>query len=185
MSRIGKTEIELPDGVEVAVDGDVIVISGPKGEIKREKPGYIELKINDATVVVENKSNSTRSKQMHGTMRAHIANMIKGVSGGWSKKLEMVGTGYRAQVSGKKLTLTVGFSHPVEIEAPEGIEFTVEKNIITVSGIDKDLVGSMSAKIRDIRPPEPYKGKGIKYEDEEIIRKPGKAAKAAGTGTGA
>jgi large subunit ribosomal protein L6 len=117
---------------------------------------------------------------MHGTWRAIIANMAKGVSEGWSKQLELVGTGYRAEGSERDLTLTVGYSHPVEIKAPEGISFSIEKTLITVEGIDKELVGQVAAKIRNVRPPEPYKGKGIKYIDEVVRRKPGKAAKAQG-----
>jgi large subunit ribosomal protein L6 len=137
----------------------------------------------DGQVVVEPTSKSKLSRSLYGTMRAHIQNMVNGVKDGWAKELEMVGTGYRAQVQGNKLVLTIGFSHPVEIEAPEGVEFKVEKLNIAVEGIDKEKVGEISAKIRAVRPPEPYKGKGIKYKDEVIIRKPGKAAKGeAGAG---
>ena len=180
MSRIGKMLIEVPKGVEVTVDKGVVKVKGPKGEIQRKKPKYLDVNIVDGFINIENKGRSSQAKAMHGTIRAHIANMVKGVSEGWSRSLELVGTGYRAQVVGNKLTLTVGYSHPVEIEAPEDVEFTVEKNTVTVSGVNKELVGFLSAKIRGVRPPEPYKGKGIKYEGEEIIRKAGKAAKAAG-----
>lgn len=180
MSRVGKIPVQTPEGVRVEIKGKSIKVSGPKGELEREIPREVAVNQEDGEVVIEPKSKSKLARSLYGTMRAHINNMVKGVKDGWTKELEMVGTGYRAQVSGNKLVLTVGFSHPVEIEAPEGISFKVEKTNITVEGLDKEKVGEISAKIRAVRPPEPYKGKGIKYKDEVIIRKPGKAAKGEG-----
>jgi large subunit ribosomal protein L6 len=180
MSKVGKAPIEIPDNVEVAVDGNTVSVKGPRGELARGFPSSITVKVEGSKVVVEAKNKSAIA--MHGTSRALIANMVKGVSEGWTKELEMVGTGYRAETKGNDLVLTVGYSHPVTIEGPEGISFKVEKLNITVEGVDKELVGQVAAKIRAIRPPEPYKGKGIKYKDEVVRRKPGKAAKAAGAG---
>lgn len=180
MSRIGKLPVEIPDDVKVTIEGKKIKVSGPKGDLERDIPREVSIKQENGEVIVEKKGNSKLARSLYGTMRAHIRNMVKGVKDGWSKELEMVGTGYRAQTSGNKLTLTVGYSHPVELEAPEGVTFKVEKTNITVEGADKEKVGEISAKIRGARPPEPYKGKGIKYKDEVIIRKPGKAAKGEG-----
>jgi large subunit ribosomal protein L6 len=177
MSRIGKLPVELPETVKAEISGGTVKISGPKGELERQIPKEVGVVQKEGSLVVELKSKSKFARSLYGTIRAHLANMVKGVTDGWSKELEMVGAGYRAQVDGNKLVLTIGFSHPVEIEAPEGIEFKVEKTKITIEGIDKEKVGEVSAKIRAVRPPEPYKGKGIKYIDEVITRKPGKAAK--------
>jgi large subunit ribosomal protein L6 len=180
MSRIGRLPISIPEGIEVAVkDGNVCVV-GPKGTLERKLSKRVFLEIKNKQVLVLAKGKSKRSRAMHGTTRAHIANMVCGVSDGWSKVLELVGAGYRAEVSGSTLTLTVGYSHPVKIEAPEGITLKTEKGEITVEGIDKEVVGQTAAVIRKVRPPEPYKGKGIKYKDEIIKRKPGKAAKTQG-----
>lgn len=178
MSRIGKLPVQLPESVKVSVADKIIEVNGPKGTLKRNLPREIDVEIKGAEVFVKPKKLTKTSKALWGTWRALIANMARGVSEGWSKKLELVGTGYRAEVSGRDLVLTVGFSHPVKIEAPEDITFTLEKTIIIVEGIDKELVGKVAAKIRAVRPPEPYKGKGIKYIDEVVRRKPGKAAKA-------
>lgn len=187
MSRVGKVPVEIPEKVDLEIKGQKVKVKGPNGELERSFPREVELKKKDGEVTVEPKGNSKQARSSYGTTRAHIKNMIKGVTEGWSKELEMVGTGYRAKASGNKLTLTIGYSHPVEIEAPEGIGFDVKKTEITVSGADKEKVGQIAAEIRAVRPPEPYKGKGIKYKDEVIMRKPGKAAKgegAAGAGTG-
>jgi large subunit ribosomal protein L6 len=181
MSRVGKLPISIPEGVKVDLNKDVIKVTGPKGNLEWKFPRNIDVKVEKDNVEVSAKGHTKSSKAMHGTARAIIFNMISGVSTGWSKLLELVGTGYRASVSGNTLSLTVGFSHPVEIEAPEGITFKVEKSNITVEGIDKELVGQISATIRAVRPPEPYKGKGIKYKDEVVLRKAGKAAKATGS----
>jgi len=180
MSRIGKLPVILPETVEISVSDGTVYIKGPKGELKRKLPREIKVEIDNKKVLVKRKGNSKTARAMHGTWRAIIANMAKGVSEGWSKQLELVGTGYRAEGSERDLTLAIGYSHPVEIKAPEGISFSIQKTLITVEGIDKELVGQVAAKIRNVRPPEPYKGKGIKYIDEVVRRKPGKAAKAQG-----
>ena len=182
MSRIGKVPIELPEGVKVEVSGQTISATGPKGTLSRKLPRGLGVEIKDKQLLVMPKRKTQSLKVLHGTYRSLIANMISGVTAGWSKTLELVGTGYRAEVSDNTLVLTVGYSHPVKIKAPEGIDFKAEKTQVTVEGIDKELVGEVSAKIRQVRPPEPYKGKGIKYKDEVIRRKPGKAAKAQGVG---
>jgi large subunit ribosomal protein L6 len=180
MSRIGKLPVELPDKVEVEVAGHQVKVSGPKGSMARSFPSSVQVEIKDGKVQLSLKGKSKQAKSVFGTTRAHIANMVIGVSQGWKKQLELVGTGYRAEVTGKDLVLTVGYSHPVKVEASEGIGFSVEKTIITIEGVDKELVGQVAAKIRDVRPPEPYKGKGIKYVDEVVRRKAGKAAKTVG-----
>ena len=179
MSRIGRQPIEIPQGVEVAVEGDTIKVSGPKGSLSRELADGIVIENKDGLVQVIARRKDKPTRMMHGTTRAHLANMVKGVSEGWSKTLELVGTGYRAEVQGNNLILTVGYSQPVKITAPDGIEFKVEKTDVTVSGIDKELVGRIAAEVRRSRPPEPYQGKGVKYKDEVIRRKAGKAAKTA------
>jgi large subunit ribosomal protein L6 len=178
MSRIGKIPVTIPEGVEAKLDADVLSAKGVKGELKLTIPKQIALEIQDGIITVTTKRKTKFAKSLHGTYRALIANIMTGVSEGWSKSLELVGTGYRASVAGDVLTLIIGFSHPVEIKAPEGISFSVEKSTVTITGINKELVGKISAEIRAVRPPEPYKGKGIKYVDEVIRRKPGKAAKA-------
>ncbi len=178
MSRIGKQPIKLPEGVTLEVSGQTVKVSGPKGILERELARGLEVKINKDLVVVSPKKTDRKHKALHGTFRALIANMVKGVSEGWSKELELVGIGYRVEASDKDIILNVGYSHPVKIEAPEGIIFETEKTQITIKGIDKELVGKVAAEIRRVRPPEPYKGKGIKYKDEIVRRKPGKAAKA-------
>lgn len=178
MSRIGKIPIDLPDGVTVEKSSGKILVKGPKGELTHKTFGGINLEVVDKKVFLKRNSDSKNVKSLHGTARALVRNMIKGVDEGWVKELELVGTGYRAETSGKELTLAIGFSHPVVIKAPEKIIFKVEKNKITIEGIDKEEVGQIAARIRAVRPPEPYKGKGIKYLDEIIRRKAGKAAKA-------
>lgn len=180
MSRVGKLPIKLPDGVSVNLSGNQIDVKGPNGQLSKKVPESLEIVEKNGELLVLPKRKDIQTRAMHGTYRAHLANMVKGVKEGWEKTLELVGTGYRAEVSGKNLIVTVGYSHPVEIEAPEGISFDVQKTLIKVRGVDKELVGQISATIRDIRKPEPYKGKGIKYEDEVVRRKPGKAAKAQG-----
>lgn len=179
-SNIGKLPIKLPVGVTLEIVGKEVKVTGSKGSLALKVPKGLVIKTDDRNVHVDITEDTARLKALHGTIRSLIANMVVGVSEGWTKVLEMVGTGYRAEVSGKDLTLTVGFSHPVVIEAPEGINFEVQKNVITVLGIDKEIVGLIADKIRSVRPPEPYKGKGIKYQDEVIRRKAGKAAKAQG-----
>ena len=180
MSKIGKQPVKLGEGVKTEMTGETLKISGVKGSLDLKIPRGVSIEVKDGELQVASKVNSKQGKSTFGTTRALIANMVKGVSEGWSKKLELVGTGYRAETDGKVLTLTVGYSHPVKIEAPEGISFKVEKTFVTVEGINRETVGQVSANIRGVRPPEPYKGKGIKYIDEVIRRKAGKAAKAAG-----
>ncbi len=179
MSKIGKQLIEIPAGVTVDVSKDEAKVTGPKGTLSLTLPHGVEVKVEGNQITVSVKGNSKQMTSLHGTIRALLNNNVKGVSTGWSKQLEMVGTGFRAEVAGKTLTLIIGYSHPVKIEAPEGITFKVEKMIITVEGIDREVVGQVSANIRGVRPPEPYKGKGIKYSDEVIRRKLGKAAAKA------
>ncbi len=178
MSRIGKSPIPIPDKVSVSLDGLAVTVKGPKGELKRTLPDGVSVNQVDNTIVVAPTSQKRLSRERHGLCRTLVANMIEGVSNGYSKKLEIVGVGSRAQVKGKTLVVSAGYSHPVEMQAPEGITFAVENNTnVTVSGTDKELVGNEAAKIRAIRPPEPYKGKGIKYAGERILRKAGKSGK--------
>ncbi|ABI69609.1 50S ribosomal protein L6 [Syntrophomonas wolfei] len=176
MSRIGKKPISLPAGVEVSIKDNAISVKGPKGVLEWALPEGITVVQEGNELVVKRPSDIKQHRAMHGLSRALIANMVQGVSAGFEKKLELVGVGYRAQMQGKKLVISIGFSHPVEVEPPEGIEFEVPAvTRITVKGIDKQLVGNTAAHIRAIRKPEPYKGKGIKYENEVIRRKAGKA----------
>ncbi len=158
------------------VNGRTVKVAGPKGVMEEKLPRGIEVEVKDGLVLVTTKGKSKIDTSNHGTIRALINNDVVGVTKGWSKQLELVGTGFRAEVSGKILSLTVGYSHPVKIEAPEGISFKVEKMIVTVEGVDREVVGQVAADIRGVRPPEPYKGKGVKYVDEVIRRKAGKAA---------
>lgn len=178
MSKVGKQPIDIPNSVEVKIDGKKIDVKGPKGSLDIKLPRLVEAQVKDDQIIVTVKKDSDKAKALHGTYRSHVANMVHGVTDGWTKKLEMVGTGYRAEVTGNTLVLTVGYSHPVEMDIPEGINAKVEKLDITLDGIDKESVGQFAASIRSVRPPEPYKGKGIRYKDEVVRRKPGKAAKA-------
>lgn len=177
MSRLGKMPVELPGGTTGKIENNFIIIKGPKGELRQELHDLVKVEIGEKeiTVNVENKD-SKKDKSLWGLYRSLINNMVKGVTDGFEKKLEINGVGYRAALSGKKLTLNVGFSHPVEKVLPEGVTATVEGNVITISGFDKQLVGEVAAQIRKVKKPEPYKGKGIKYIDEVIIRKEGKTA---------
>ncbi len=176
MSRIGKKPISLPAGVKVTVDGNIVTVQGPKGTLVQTLPEGITITEEDNQVLVQRANDNKQQRAFHGLTRALIANMVEGVTNGFEKKLELVGVGYRAQMQGKKLVISIGFSHPVEIDAPEGIEFEVPAPTrITIKGINKQLVGNTAAHIRAIRKPEPYKGKGIKYENEHIRRKAGKA----------
>jgi large subunit ribosomal protein L6 len=178
MSRVGKNPVALPKGVEINLGADEMVCKGPKGQMTAPRCPTIDVAIEDGRAVFTRTDEGKHSRAMHGTMRALVANMVKGVSEGFSKKLEIIGVGYRAQLQGKKLVLNIGFCHPVEIEAPEGIDFNVpDQTHIEVSGVDKQRVGQTAAVIRAVRKPEPYKGKGIRYEGERVRRKAGKAAK--------
>lgn len=176
MSRVGKKPIELIDGVEVLVDGSTVNVKGPKGELIINVDQNITLKIEDKNVLVEIKNDNKEARELHGLTRSLIANMIKGVSEGFEKKLEFTGVGYRAAVEGGDLVLNLGYSHPIRYTPKEGVKIETEKNTITVSGIDKQIVGQVAAEIRAFRKPEPYKGKGIRYQDEKIRRKAGKTA---------
>ena len=179
MSRIGRLPVAIPAGVTVEVAANnVVTVTGPKGTLVKELPVEMEIKVEGEEVVVTRPSDLKKMKSLHGLTRTLINNMVVGVTDGYTKTLEVNGVGYRAQKSGKKLTLHLGYSHPVEMEDPEGIEVTVDgQNLIIVKGIDKEKVGQYAAEIRDKRRPEPYKGKGIKYADEVIRRKVGKTGK--------
>lgn len=186
MSKIAKKPVLLKENVNFSLEGHKVLISGPKGNLFFNLPEGIKADVKDGNIVVTQvKLNDEKTKPLFGLTRAMIANLVKGVTDGFEKKLELSGVGYRAQASGSTLTLSVGYSHPVIIKAEDGITFAVEENVITVSGIDKAKVGDIAAKVRSIRPPEPYKGKGIKYQGERIKRKAGKAAKAVGGAGGA
>ncbi|EKD65184.1 MAG: 50S ribosomal protein L6 [uncultured bacterium] len=181
MSKLAKIPIVINEGTSAEIVDNTIKAASAKGALSFNIPDDVLVKIADGKIVVSAKKNADdKTKVRLGLTRSMIANMVKGVSAGFSKQLELSGVGYRAQVSGDVLTLSVGFSHPVKITAPGGISFTVSENVITILGIDKELVGNTAANIRRIRPPEPYKGKGIKYVGERIRRKAGKAAKALG-----
>ena len=178
MSRIGKLPVAIPAGVEIKLEeGNVITVKGPKGTLTRKLVDDLDIKVEGSEVIVTRPSDLKRYKSLHGLTRTLIFNMVEGVTNGYTKELEINGVGYRAAKAGKKLTLTLGYSHPVEMEDPEGIETKVDGNKITVSGIDKEKVGQFAAEIRTKRPPEPYKGKGIKYTTETIRRKVGKTGK--------
>lgn len=179
MSKIGQQIIIIPNGVIITLESNVAKITGPKGELKVNLSKDLDVKIDGDKLSILLKKDNKITRSLWGTTRMLIANNVKGVTDGWKKQLELVGTGYRSEVQGNKLVLTVGYSHPVEIIAPDGITFKVEKSVINVDGIDKQVVGQVSANIRSSRPPEPYKGKGVKYVGEVIRRKAGKAAKAA------
>lgn len=176
MSRIGRQPITIPANVTVEIDGSHVAVAGPRGRLERELPPEMRLVRQDGTLVVERPSDAKRHKALHGLTRTLVANMVTGVTQGFEKRLEIQGVGYRAQQAPDGITLFVGYSHPVHFPAPEGIRLTVEgTNRIIVSGNDKELVGETAARIRRVRPPEPYKGKGIRYIDEVVRRKAGKA----------
>ncbi len=178
MSRIGKMPIAIPNGVNIDVaENNKVTVKGPKGTLERVLPSILTVKIEDGQIKVERPNDEKETKALHGLTRSLINNMVIGVTDGYKKILEINGVGYRAQKQGKKLTLNLGFSHPVEMEDPEGIETKVVDNKIEVEGIDKEKVGQYAAVIRDKKRPEPYKGKGIKYSDEVIRRKVGKTGK--------
>lgn len=181
MSKIAKKPVVIKEGINVAIEGRNVKVSGPKGELSFVIPAGIKAEAKNGEIIVsQEKKNSKETNALFGLTRSIINNLVKGVSEGFTKKLELSGVGYRAQAAGDTLTLSLGFSHPVVIKGSQGITFTMEENIITISGIDKALVGDTAAKVRAIRPPEPYKGKGIKYVGERVRRKAGKAAKAIG-----
>jgi large subunit ribosomal protein L6 len=177
MSRIGKKPIEVPSGVIVSVDPGRVTVSGPKGELRQDVPSRMQIAQEEGTITVARPTERGEDRALHGLTRSLIANMVEGVTDGFEKRLEIQGVGYRAALRGKDIELSVGYSHPVLIEAPTGIEFEVPiPTEIVVRGIDKQVVGQTAAEIRKVRPPEPYKGKGIRYEGEFVRRKVGKRA---------
>src|SRR3990167_6120853 len=181
MSKIGKMPVNIAEGVTVVIENGKVSVTGPKGNLFFAIPEGIVVVTGDGKIIVsQKKETADLTRPLFGLTRAIIANMVEGVSLGFQKKLELTGVGYRAQASGRDISLSVGFSHPVKIQAPEGVTFAMLDNTIIVSGIDKTLVGNVAAQVRAVRPPEPYKGKGIKYFGEKIRRKAGKAAKAVG-----
>jgi large subunit ribosomal protein L6 len=178
MSRIGKKPIEIPTGVTATVDQSSVTVKGPKGELTRSFNPDMAISVEENVLTVTRPSDSKEHRALHGTTRAVISNMVEGVSKGFEKSLELIGVGYRAQKQGTKLILNVGYSHPVEIEPEKGVEVEVPSNTkIIVKGTNKERVGALAANIRDVRPPEPYKGKGIRYEGEYVRRKEGKTGK--------
>ncbi|PZO21976.1 MAG: 50S ribosomal protein L6 [Leptolyngbya foveolarum] len=178
MSRIGKQPIPIPKAVTINIDGQSVTVKGPKGELTQELPPEIKFEQEGEEIVVTRRNESRNARQRHGLVRTLIANMVEGVSNGYQKKLEIQGVGYRASLQGQKLVMALGYSHPVEFEPPSGIQFAVEGNTnVTVTGIDKALVGNTAATVRAARPPEPYKGKGVRYAGEQVRRKAGKAGK--------
>jgi large subunit ribosomal protein L6 len=186
MSRIGKKLIAIPSGVEIKVDQGFVSVKGPKGELKTALHPHVSVIVENGEIKVTVKEPENKDdRALWGLYGSMIKNMITGVTKGFEKKLEINGIGYKAQVSGDKIVLSLGFSHAVDFPLPKGINAKIDKNIISLDGIDKQLVGEMAARLRALKPPEPYKGKGIKYVDETIVKKAGKAAKAAGVGSAA
>jgi len=178
MSRIGKAPITVPSGVDINISGRTITVKGPKGTLSRVIPGEIIVRQEESTLFVERPNDERDNRAKHGLVRSLVNNMVVGVTDGFTKELEIVGVGYRAEAQGQNLRLALGFSHPVMVDAPDGISFEVPAQTrVIVKGIDKELVGQVAANIRSIRKPEPYKGKGVRYLDERIIRKAGKAGK--------
>jgi large subunit ribosomal protein L6 len=179
MSRIGKLPISVQKGVQVEVQGQDVRVKGPKGELSRTFPQGVTVNLDDGTLTVGRADDTKRTRALHGLARSLLNNMVIGVSDGYTRTLELQGVGYRATQAGQKISLAVGYSHPVEVDPPDGIALEVEGNTkVHVRGIDKELVGQVAANIRKVRPPEPYKGKGIRYLDERVRRKAGKAGKA-------
>jgi large subunit ribosomal protein L6 len=178
MSRIGKRPINIPAKVQVSIEGQHVAVKGPKGELSRVLPSEVSVEQEGETILVKRRDESRAARQRHGLSRTLVANMVDGVSQGFQRRLEIQGVGYRAAVQGRNLILNVGYSHPVQIEPPDGIQMAVENNTnVVVSGIDKEIVGNIAARIRAVRPPEVYKGKGIRYAGEVVRRKAGKAGK--------
>ncbi len=176
MARFGKLPVEVPAGVTIEITDLTLKVTGPKGTVTRTLPKIVQIKVEGNEAVVETKGNAKEALSEQGTTRSHLINAIKGVTEGWTKTMELIGAGFRAEIRGQDLVLAIGYSHPVTVTAPEGTKFSMEKNFIKVEGIDKDMVGLIASRVRAARPPEPYKGKGIKYTDEVVRRKAGKAA---------
>jgi len=181
MSRIGRKVLPLPKGVTLAQKPGSISVKGPKGELTKAMPTGISVKIEGDKLTVLRVDDERQNRAKHGLMRAHLANMVKGVTDGWTRELEINGVGYRAEVAGDTINMALGYSHPVVFKLPKGVTAKVEKNRVTLASADRDLVGQIAAKLRELRPPEPYKGKGVKYA-EEVIKK--KVGKAGATGSG-
>jgi len=182
MSRIGKLPIEIPSGVTVDIKDGVVTVKGPNGELKEKIHPKIKVEIKENEVLCTREGEDKESRSLHGLSRNLINNLVIGVTKGFEKRLEIIGVGYKAQASGNKVTLNLGFSHPIEYKAPEGIKFEIDKdkkNLLIISGINKQVVGEVAAKVRSYRKPEPYKGKGIRYEEEYVARKVGKAVAKA------
>ena len=176
MSRLGKQPIALPNGVEATVADGTLTVKGPKGTLSREIREEVKVSVADGSIAVEPANETKLARALWGTTASHATNMVQGVTEGFEKVLEIEGVGYRAETQGTKIVLNVGFSHPVELDFPEGVTAEVEKNVIKITGIDKEAVGQYAANVRKVRKPEPYKGKGIRYQGEYIIRKQGKKA---------
>jgi large subunit ribosomal protein L6 len=181
MSRIGRSPIAVPSGVQIKIDGHHVSVKGKRGELVREFHPEIEIKLDDGKIIVTRPSDQPRHRALHGTVRALLANMVQGVSQGFQKTLQIEGVGYRATLEGSNVIFYLGYSHPVKIEPPEGIKFIVDEKAktVTVEGSDREQVGQVAANLRKLRPPEPYKGKGVMYQGEHIRRKAGKAGKVA------
>ena len=178
MSRIGKAPITVPSGVDVTISGRTVTVKGPKGSLSRDIPGEIVVRKEESTILVERPNDERQNRSLHGLSRTLVNNMVIGVTDGFTKELEIVGVGYRAEAQGENLRLALGFSHPVVVPAPAGISFEIPvQTRVIVKGIDKELVGQVAANIRSIRKPEPYKGKGVRYLNERILRKAGKTGK--------
>jgi len=183
MSRIGRKPLALPKGVTLAQKSGAVSVKGPKGELSKSMPTGISVKTEGDKVLVLRADDTRENRAKHGLVRAHLANMVKGVTDGWLRELEINGVGYRAEVAGDTLTMSLGYSHPVVFKLPKGVSAKVEKNRVALTSADRDLLGQTAAKVRELRPPEPYKGKGVKYVEEVIKKKVGKAG-ATGSGGG-
>jgi len=182
MSRIGRQPVPMPKGVSLAQKPGQFSVKGPKGELSKPMPAGVSIKIEGDKAIVSREDDSRENRARHGLVRAHLANMVKGVSEGWKRELEINGVGYRAEVSGDSVTFALGYSHPIVYKLPKSVTAKVEKNRLTLTSADKDMLGQVSAKMRELRPPEPYKGKGVKYAEEIIKKKVGKAAATGGAG---
>jgi large subunit ribosomal protein L6 len=181
MSRIGRKVLPLPKGVSISQKAGAISVKGPKGELSKPLPDGISVKTEADKLQVLRADDSRQNRAKHGLMRAHLANMVKGVTEGWNRELEINGVGYRAEVAGDTINMALGYSHPIAFKLPKGVTAKVDKNRVTLSSADRDLVGQTAAKVRELRPPEPYKGKGVKYVEEVIKRKVGKAGATSGS----
>jgi large subunit ribosomal protein L6 len=176
MGRLGRLPVSVPESVKLDISGQKVTVTGLKGTLSREFPSHVAILKDEEGIKVSQKGDTKQSYSDQGSARSHIANMVQGVSDGWKKVLEINGPGYRGEVRGRELVLSVGHSHPINVTAPEGVSFKIEKNVLTVEGLDKEVVGHISALIRDTRRPNPYTGSGVKYQDEVIRRKVGKQA---------